>query len=155
MSQALDDAAVYGYASTDDALDAGEIFGYGASLAWRTGLLLPDNDALYATAAEGNVTVDRTIERQGRLAETQIAFGTMFQDRVSIGATLGLPRVSFEESSTHRESVNAADADLQDGLSKRASVSLAKASCFALGCWRVCRTSFAWASLTKRAAASP
>ena len=114
VSQALDDADVYGYPSTDDALDAGEIFGYGASLAWRTGLLLPDNDAIYATAAEGNVTVDRTIERQGRLAETQIAFGTMFQDRVSIGATLGLPRVSFEESSTHRESVNAADADLQD-----------------------------------------
>ena len=114
VSQALDDADVYGYPSTDAALDAGEIFGYGASLAWRTGLLVPDNDALYATAAEGNVTVDRTIERQGRLAETQIAFGTMFQDRVSIGATLGLPRVSFEESSTHREAVNAAAADLQD-----------------------------------------
>ena len=114
VSQALEDADIYGYASTDDALSAGDIFGFGASLAWRTGLLLPDNDALYASAVEGNVTVDRTIERRGRLAETQIAFGTMFQDRISIGATLGLPRVSFEESSTHRESVNDADVELRD-----------------------------------------
>ena len=42
VSQALDDAAIYGYASTDEALSNGDIFGYTASLAWRTGLLLPD-----------------------------------------------------------------------------------------------------------------
>ena len=112
VAQALDDAAIYGYASTDEALSNGDIFGYGASLAWRTGLLLPDNDELYASAATGNVTVERSIERSGRLAETQIAFGTTFQERWSIGATLGLPKVSFEESSSHRELPNGAGSDL-------------------------------------------
>ena len=114
VSQALDDAAIYGYASTDEALSDGLIYGYGASLAWRTGLLLPDNANLYATAVEGAVSVDRRIEREGRLAETQIAFGTMFQDRISIGATLGLPKVSFEETSVHTEASVASDADLRD-----------------------------------------
>ena len=112
VGQAIDDAAIYGYASTDDALSNGDIFAYGASLAWRTGLLLPDNDALYATAVQGNVTIDRSIERSGRLAETQIAFGSTFQDRWSIGATLGLPKVSFEEQSTHRESTVDVSSDL-------------------------------------------
>ena len=112
VGQAIDDAAIYGYASTDDALSNGDIFAYGASLAWRTGLLLPDNDALYATAVQGNVTIDRSIERSGRLAETQIAFGSTFQDRWSIGATLGLPKVSFEEQSMHRESTVDVSSDL-------------------------------------------
>ena len=103
VSQAIDDAEVYGYASTDDALENGDIFGYSASLAWRTDLLLPDDDALYASAVDGSVAIDRDIDRSGRLAETQIAFGTTFQDLVSIGATLGLPKVSFEETSVHRE----------------------------------------------------
>ena len=50
VQQALDDAAIYGYASTDEALGGGDIFPYSASLAWRTLLLLPDNDDIYATA---------------------------------------------------------------------------------------------------------
>lgn len=112
VSQALDDAAIYGYASTDEALSNGDIFGYTASLAWRTGLLLPDNNDLYASAVDGSVAVDRTIERSGRLAETQIAFGTTFQDRLSIGATLGLPKVSFEETSAHREAPMDAGSEL-------------------------------------------
>ena len=41
VQQALDDAAIYGYASTDEALGGGDIFPYSASLAWRTLLLCP------------------------------------------------------------------------------------------------------------------
>ena len=86
------------------------IFAYGASLAWRTGLLLPDNDALYATAVQGNVTIDRSIERSGCLAETQIAFGSTFKIDGPLELP-GLPKV-FEEQSTHRESTVDVPSDL-------------------------------------------
>jgi len=112
--QAVDDAGIYGYESTDDALSAGAIYAYGASLAWRTGLLMPDNDNLYASAVDGNVLVDRQIQREGRMAETQIAFGTTFQDKISIGATLGLPKVTFEEQSVHRETTVDVATDLRE-----------------------------------------
>lgn len=103
VSQALDDAAIYGYESTDDALDNGDVFAYGASLAWRSGLLVPDNDELYASAVEGPVNVQRTIDRTGRMAETQIAFATAYQNKIYLGVTLGLPKVQFEERSVHQE----------------------------------------------------
>jgi hypothetical protein len=99
----LDDAAIYGYESTDVALDNGDIFAYGASLAWRSGLLVPDNDELYASAVEGPVNVQRTIDRTGRMAETQIAFATAYQNKIYLGVTLGLPKVQFEERSVHQE----------------------------------------------------
>jgi hypothetical protein len=103
VGQALDDAAIYGYESTDVALDNGDIFAYGASLAWRSGLLVPDNDELYASAVEGPVNVQRTIDRTGRMAETQIAFATAYQNKIYLGVTLGLPKVQFEERSVHQE----------------------------------------------------
>ena len=113
VQQALDDAAIYGYASTDEALGGGDIFPYSASLAWRTLLLLPDNDDIYATAVGGPVEVKRVIERSGRMWETQIGFGTCYRDRLSIGATLGLPKVEFEETSTHQETTVSAEDDLR------------------------------------------
>lgn len=103
VGQALDDAAIYGYESTDEALDNGDVFAYGASLAWRSGLLVPDNDDLYASAVEGPVNVQRTIDRTGRMAETQIAFATAYQNKIYLGVTLGLPKVQFEERSVHQE----------------------------------------------------
>ena len=104
VDQALADAAEYGYASTDEALQDGIIFPYSASLAWRTGLLLESISEGYASAVDGNATFDRNIRREGRLAETQIAVGTSFRDRLSFGVTLGLPKVRFEEQSNHSES---------------------------------------------------
>lgn len=75
---------------------------------------MPDNDNLYASAVDGNVLVDRQIQREGRMAETQIAFGTTFQDKISIGATLGLPKVTFEEQSVHRETTIDVATDLRE-----------------------------------------
>ena len=113
VTQALDDAATYGFLSTDSALGDGIIFPFGASLAWRAGLLQPDNATGYATLAGDNVLVDRTIDRTGRMAETQIGFGTMYQDRISFGLTLGIPKVEYEETSKHTEEVNAVSPTLQ------------------------------------------
>lgn len=113
VAQALDDAATYGFLSTDSALGDGIIFPFGASLAWRTGLLQPDNATGYATLAGDNVLVDRTIDRTGRMTETQIGFGTMYQDRISFGLTLGIPKVEYEETSKHTEEVNAVSPTLQ------------------------------------------
>lgn len=112
VGQALDDAAIYGYESTDDALDNGDIFAYGASLAWRSGLLVPDNDELYASSVEGPVNVQRTIDRTGRMAETQIAFATAYQNKIYLGVTLGLPKVQFEERSVHQETPVASGSEL-------------------------------------------
>ena len=112
VGQALDDAAVYGYESTDDALNNGDIFAYGASLAWRSDLLVPDNDELYASAVEGPVNVQRTIDRTGRMAETQIAFATAYQNKIYLGVTLGLPKVQFEERSVHQETPVSSGSDL-------------------------------------------
>ena len=104
VQQAVDDAAEWGWDVTDADLAAGTIFPYSASLAWRTELLLPDfGDLPYTSAAQGKMQVDRRIEREGRMAETQISFGSAFQDLLYFGATLGLPKVSFEERSLHQE----------------------------------------------------
>ena len=112
VGQAQNDALEFGHESTNDVLEYGDIFPYGASLAWRSGLLVPDNDALYASSVEGPVNVQRTIDRTGRMAETQIAFATAYQNKIYLGVTLGLPKVQFEERSVHQETPVASGAEL-------------------------------------------
>lgn len=113
VTQAQEDAAFYGFLSTDSALGEGVIFPFGAALAWQSGLLEPDNASGYSTLAGDNVLVNRTIDRSGRLAETQIGFGTMYQDWISFGLTLGIPKVEYEETSKHTEEVNIVSNNLQ------------------------------------------
>ena len=113
VTQAQEDAALYGFLSTDSALGEGVIFPFGAALAWQSGLLEPDNASGYSTLAGDNVLVNRTIDRSGRLAETQIGFGTMYQDWISFGLTLGIPKVEYEETSKHTEEVNIVSNNLQ------------------------------------------
>ena len=52
--------------------------------------------------------------------ETQIGFGTCYRDRLSIGATLGLPKVEFEETSTHQETTVSARTTSGVGLQRAA-----------------------------------
>jgi hypothetical protein len=113
VAQAIEDALEWGYVSTDEALTNGDIFSHGAALAWQAGVLLPDNENVYATAVNGPVQVSRLIEREGRMSETQIAFGSGFQEWFYFGATLGLPKVSFDERSTHTEAATLNESDLR------------------------------------------
>ena len=112
VGQAQNDALEFGHESTNDVLEYGDIFPYGACLAWRSGLLVHVNDELYASSVEGPVNVQRTIDRTGRMAETQIAFATAYQNKIYLGVTLGLPKVQFEERSVHQETPVASGAEL-------------------------------------------
>lgn len=114
VAQAINDALEWGYVSTDEALTNGDIFPHSAALAWQTDVLLPDNDNVYTSAVNGPVQVTRLIEREGRMSETQIAFGSGFQEWFYFGATLGLPKVSFDERSTHSEAATLNESDLRE-----------------------------------------
>lgn len=79
------------------------------SLAWDTYLIDPASPnenppTSYITAIpDGKVTVNRLTEANGTVGETAISMGAAFRDRIYFGATVGLPRVDFQEVARTQE----------------------------------------------------
>ena len=78
-----------------------------SNLAWETYLLdpHPNNDptAYISAIPEGGAYATKTIERSGRLNETNIGLGSGLNERLYIGASIGIVDVEFEETSVHKE----------------------------------------------------
>ena len=78
-----------------------------SNLAWETYLLDPDpngNPTGYISAIpEGGVNASKQIERSGKLNETNIAFGSNYQERMSLGISIGIVNATFEETAVHSE----------------------------------------------------
>ncbi len=78
-----------------------------SNLAWETYLLdpHPNNDptAYISAIPEGGAYVTKTIERSGRLNETNIGLGSGLNERLYIGASIGIVNVQFEETTVHKE----------------------------------------------------
>lgn len=78
-----------------------------SNLAWETYLLDPDpngNPTSYISAIPtGGAYATKKIERDGRLNETNIAFGSNYQDRLCLGISLGIVNALFDETAIHSE----------------------------------------------------
>ena len=79
-----------------------------SNLAWETYLLdpHPNNDptAYISAIPEGGTYATKTIERSGHLNETNIGLGSGLNERLYIGASIGIVSVEFQETSIHKES---------------------------------------------------
>lgn len=78
-----------------------------SNLAWETYLLdpHPNNDptAYVSAIPYGGAYATKTIERSGRLNETNIGMGSGFRERLFLGATFGIVNVIFDETAIHQE----------------------------------------------------
>lgn len=78
-----------------------------SNLAWETYLLDPDpngNPTSYISAIPtGGVYAAKKIERSGKLNETNIAFGSNYQERLCLGISLGIVNATFDETAIHSE----------------------------------------------------
>ena len=77
------------------------------NLAWETFLLDPDpngNPTSYISAIPtGGTYATKKIERSGKLNETNIAFGSNYQERLCLGISLGIVSATFDETAIHSE----------------------------------------------------
>lgn len=78
-----------------------------SSLAWETYLLNPhpnNNPTDYISEIpSGGAYATKIIERSGHLNETNIGLGSGFQERLYIGASIGIVSVEFDEKAIHNE----------------------------------------------------
>ena len=78
-----------------------------SSLAWETYLLNPhpnNNPTDYISEIpSGGAYATKIVERSGHLNETNIGLGSGFQERLYIGASIGIVSVEFDEKAIHNE----------------------------------------------------
>ena len=78
-----------------------------SNVAWETFLLDPDpngNPTSYISAIPtGGTYATKKIERSGKLNETNIAFGSNYQERLCLGISLGIVSATFDETAIHSE----------------------------------------------------
>lgn len=78
------------------------------ALIWQSYLINPSlNDTmLYEAPVSGNVGQTKTINTRGGMSETVISFGGNYDDKLYLGATVGMPRIRYvEESSFYEENL--------------------------------------------------
>jgi hypothetical protein len=97
-------------------LNDGSAFPFSASLAWYTYLLDPNNgsNTSYVTPFNTDTTIvlNKFIEEEGHINDTHISLGSTYQDWLSVGATLTLSDVVFNQDANHSESPIQTDTDL-------------------------------------------
>jgi len=76
---------------------------FSTGLAWDTYLLDRVDDQFFVDMPDGNVFQNRTNHTEGYLREFVISVGANYNNRLFLGAALGLPSVSFEENFTFDE----------------------------------------------------
>ncbi|MDP4828307.1 MAG: hypothetical protein NWR73_11505 [Flavobacteriales bacterium] len=83
-------------------------FPYGAGLAWETYLIDPvdtnTNNQFVAAIPYGDVQQRMDVRQSGHMGETVFTVGGNYNDNLFVGATLGLPVVRFNRTTTYRES---------------------------------------------------
>jgi hypothetical protein len=95
---------VNGLGIADSALLAFDAFGAGAAYdSWLIdGDFNKPNNYISASAG-GKVTQEATINTRGSLNEMNFSFGSNFENRIYLGATLGIPFVNFEKQIFYSE----------------------------------------------------
>ncbi|MDP4281321.1 MAG: hypothetical protein Q8867_04150 [Bacteroidota bacterium] len=78
---------------------------FDAALAYNSGLIYYDSTAHRYTndAANGGVLQEKAVTTSGSINEFDMAFSANYDDILYFGATIGIPSVSYYETSTYRE----------------------------------------------------
>lgn len=90
---------------------------FGAGLAYMTYAIDPQVDGSYSHRFEGEtVTQMKSIERKGRLSESAISLGGNWNEKLYLGASVGIIAAKFQEQGIYTEKTDLSDtvADLID-----------------------------------------
>lgn len=74
------------------------------SLAWETYLIDMDQDIFFVDMEEGNVLQRQSTNSSGSIREFVMSVGANYNDMLYLGATVGLPSISYEQSNIFTES---------------------------------------------------
>jgi hypothetical protein len=81
----------------------GNLDDYSTGLAWDTFLLFEEDGQFAVDMPGGNVLQRQETSSSGSVREFVMSIGANYQDRLYIGATVGIPSVFYEEESIFRE----------------------------------------------------
>lgn len=80
---------------------------FGAGLAYETYLINPyplDSTKYYSVIQDGNVQQTKSIVTEGGLDEVAISFAGNYGNRLYVGATIGIPSITYRNSTIYSES---------------------------------------------------
>lgn len=92
---------------------------FGAGLAYDTELMWNDvNGVYYIDMPNGGVIQRKSIESSGAINEMVFSFGANYNDQVYLGATLGVPYISYKETSIYTETDTENRSDYFDSFTR-------------------------------------
>ncbi len=102
------------YLSEAKALDPSNLPAFGTDMAWST-YLIDTLNGNYISAMPSNInkTQRKTIEKRGGMGETVIALGGNYNNKLFMGATLGIQKIRYWEESNYSESPLSDTFDIQ------------------------------------------
>ncbi len=78
--------------------DARTKYPFDASIAYQLGLLTADSlGNIYTATNNGHMQQDYSIKKSGGMDELAIGFGSIYKDKIMIGASLGIPIINYNE----------------------------------------------------------
>lgn len=81
-----------------DSTDAADKYPFDASIAYRLGLISIDSVGNTFTATNnGNMQQEFTIQKSGGINELSLGVGSMYKDKLMLGASIGIPFVNYTE----------------------------------------------------------
>ena len=81
---------------------------FGTALAYSTGLIRRPSSSspnYYSIIPNYGETQTKTVESSGAIGETVISLGGNYRDKLYIGGTFGFPRIHYDETTSHTETV--------------------------------------------------
>ncbi|MFN8294732.1 MAG: hypothetical protein U0T69_00985 [Chitinophagales bacterium] len=85
--------------------DAKTKYPFGASIAYQLGLITSDSSGnIYTATDSSSILQDFTITRSGGINELAIGAGSIYNDKIMIGASIGIPIVNYTERILLKES---------------------------------------------------
>jgi len=81
---------------------------YDSYLAYETYLIDPDPIVAnnYISTIIGGTDVQKTINRSGNMASTELALSGNYANKIYVGGSIGIPTIRFNETATHFEAVS-------------------------------------------------
>lgn len=81
-----------------DSADAADNYPFDASIAYQLGLITIDSTGrTYTATNNGNMQQEFQIQKSGGINEVALGFGSMYKDKLMIGASIGLPIINYTE----------------------------------------------------------
>ncbi|HRI59770.1 MAG TPA: outer membrane protein transport protein [Saprospiraceae bacterium] len=106
------------FAETQSVFNSGgdeeDLYPFGARLAWdANAIYFQNNDLTYDFAGFENATIDhaQTVTTYGSMNEMVLSFAGNYDEKLMVGATVGVPFVNYRLESTYEESDPGGDVD--------------------------------------------